>query len=108
MTELQQIIESAFERRDTITPGTVDSATRSAILQAIDLLDSGKARVAEKIAEHLIEVRAIETDLRLTRNFEADDVGGDPFLRRVFVDQGTQRLAQVDPFAMRAIPAPKL
>ena len=39
MTELQQIIESAFERRDTITPGTVDSATRSAILQAIDLLE---------------------------------------------------------------------
>ena len=50
MTELQQIIEAAFERRDTITPGSVDSATKSAILQAIDLLDSGKARVAEKIA----------------------------------------------------------
>ncbi|MGL4715344.1 MAG: 2,3,4,5-tetrahydropyridine-2,6-dicarboxylate N-succinyltransferase [Aeromonas sp.] len=49
MTELQQIIEAAFERRDTITPGSVDSATKSAILQAIDLLDSGKARVAEKI-----------------------------------------------------------
>ncbi|MGL6166606.1 MAG: 2,3,4,5-tetrahydropyridine-2,6-dicarboxylate N-succinyltransferase, partial [Aeromonas veronii] len=43
MTELQQIIEAAFERRDTITPGSVDSATKSAILQAIDLLDSGKA-----------------------------------------------------------------
>ncbi|ANB52483.1 MULTISPECIES: 2,3,4,5-tetrahydropyridine-2,6-dicarboxylate N-succinyltransferase [Aeromonas] len=50
MTELQQIIEAAFERRDTITPGSVDSATKSAILQAIDLLDSGKVRVAEKIA----------------------------------------------------------
>jgi len=49
MTELQQIIEAAFERRDTLTPGTVDSATKAAILQAIDLLDSGKARVAEKI-----------------------------------------------------------
>ena len=36
MTELQQIIEAAFERRDTITPGSVDSATKSAILQAID------------------------------------------------------------------------
>ncbi|MFM5538029.1 2,3,4,5-tetrahydropyridine-2,6-dicarboxylate N-succinyltransferase [Aeromonas veronii] len=50
MTELQQIIEAAFERRDTITPGSVDSATKSAILQVIELLDSGKVRVAEKIA----------------------------------------------------------
>ncbi len=50
MTELQQIIEAAFERRDSITPGSVDAATKAAILQAIDLLDTGKARVAEKIA----------------------------------------------------------
>ena len=50
MTELQQIIEAAFERRDFITPGSVDAATKSAILQTIDLLDAGKARVAEKIA----------------------------------------------------------
>ena len=50
MTELQQIIEAAFERRDSITPGSVDAATKAAILQAINLLDSGKARVAEKIA----------------------------------------------------------
>ncbi|AVP83590.1 2,3,4,5-tetrahydropyridine-2,6-dicarboxylate N-succinyltransferase [Aeromonas hydrophila] len=50
MTELQQIIEAAFERRDSITPGSVDAATKAAILQAIDLLDSGKTRVAEKIA----------------------------------------------------------
>ena len=40
MTELQQIIESAFERRDTITPGSVDSATKAAILQAIELLEN--------------------------------------------------------------------
>ncbi|MGY3928551.1 2,3,4,5-tetrahydropyridine-2,6-dicarboxylate N-succinyltransferase [Aeromonas simiae] len=49
MTELQQIIEAAFERRDTITPGSVDAETKSAILQAIELLDKGQARVAEKI-----------------------------------------------------------
>ena len=50
MTQLQQTIEAAFERRDSITPGSVDAATKAAILEAIDLLDSGKARVAEKIA----------------------------------------------------------
>ncbi|WP_429158762.1 2,3,4,5-tetrahydropyridine-2,6-dicarboxylate N-succinyltransferase [Aeromonas media] len=50
MTQLQQTIEAAFERRDSITPGSVDAATKATILEAIDLLDSGKARVAEKIA----------------------------------------------------------
>lgn len=50
MTELQRIIEDAFERRDAITPTTVDAVTRAAILQTIELLDAGTARVAEKIA----------------------------------------------------------
>ncbi|MGL5286359.1 MAG: 2,3,4,5-tetrahydropyridine-2,6-dicarboxylate N-succinyltransferase [Aeromonas sp.] len=50
MTELQQIIEAAFERRDTITPGSVDAATKAAILQVIEMLDKGQARVTENIA----------------------------------------------------------
>jgi 2,3,4,5-tetrahydropyridine-2-carboxylate N-succinyltransferase len=50
MTELQRLIEEAFERRESITPATVDALTRQAILQTVDMLDSGKARVAEKIA----------------------------------------------------------
>ncbi|WP_409420587.1 2,3,4,5-tetrahydropyridine-2,6-dicarboxylate N-succinyltransferase [Pseudaeromonas sp. ZJS20] len=50
MTELQRIIEDAFERRDAITPTSVDPVTRAAILQTIELLDAGTARVAEKIA----------------------------------------------------------
>ena len=50
MTQLQQTIEAAFERRDSITPGSVDAATKAAILEAIDLLDSGKTQIAEKIA----------------------------------------------------------
>ena len=50
MTELQRLIEEAFERHESITPATVDALTRQAILQTVDMLDSGKARVAEKIA----------------------------------------------------------
>lgn len=49
MQQLQSIIESAFERRADITPNSVDAATRDAINQAVELLDSGKMRVAEKI-----------------------------------------------------------
>ncbi|MCC8364761.1 2,3,4,5-tetrahydropyridine-2,6-dicarboxylate N-succinyltransferase [Xenorhabdus sp. PB61.4] len=50
MAELMGIIESAFENRTNITPTTVDETTRDAINQVIQMLDSGKLRVAEKIA----------------------------------------------------------
>ncbi|MQL50476.1 2,3,4,5-tetrahydropyridine-2,6-dicarboxylate N-succinyltransferase [Photorhabdus khanii] len=49
MQQLKSIIESAFENRATITPTTVNSKTRDAVTQVINLLDSGKLRVAEKI-----------------------------------------------------------
>ncbi|VEH67034.1 2,3,4,5-tetrahydropyridine-2,6-dicarboxylate N-succinyltransferase [Rodentibacter pneumotropicus] len=49
MSNLQAIIESAFEKRADITPKTVDTETRAAIEEVIEGLDSGKYRVAEKI-----------------------------------------------------------
>ena len=47
--KLAQIIDDAFEKRDTITPKT-KGPVRKAVDQALDLLDSGTARVAEKQA----------------------------------------------------------
>jgi len=44
---LQNIIESAWEKRDQITPAT-QGEIRQAVEQAINLLDSGELRVAEK------------------------------------------------------------
>ncbi|MFP1765305.1 2,3,4,5-tetrahydropyridine-2,6-dicarboxylate N-succinyltransferase [Lonsdalea quercina] len=49
MQQLQNVIETAFERRAEITPANADTATREAVNQAINLLDSGALRVAEKI-----------------------------------------------------------
>lgn len=49
MQQLQNVIESAFERRADITPANVDTVTREAVNQVISLLDSGALRVAEKI-----------------------------------------------------------
>ena len=49
MTEqLQRIIDDAFENRSNISPSNVEPAVRSAVETAIDLLDRGQARVAEK------------------------------------------------------------
>ncbi|CAI2491962.1 2,3,4,5-tetrahydropyridine-2,6-dicarboxylate N-succinyltransferase [Serratia ficaria] len=49
MQQLQNVIESAFERRADIAPANVDRVTREAVNQVIGLLDSGALRVAEKI-----------------------------------------------------------
>jgi 2,3,4,5-tetrahydropyridine-2-carboxylate N-succinyltransferase len=50
MSDLQTIIETAFENRDSITPNTVSAEVKQAVESAIALLDSGEARVAEKIS----------------------------------------------------------
>ncbi len=50
LSDLQTIIEAAFEKRANITPATADDAVKLAVQQSIALLNSGEARVAEKIA----------------------------------------------------------
>ena len=50
MAEIQQIIEQAFENRAEINPGNVDAEVKNAVLEAIELLDSGQQRVAEPVA----------------------------------------------------------
>ncbi len=46
---LKNIIETAFEDRANLNPETAPAALKEAVHEAIVLLDSGKARVAEKI-----------------------------------------------------------
>ncbi len=49
MTDLARRIEQAFEARTQLTPNNVDDKLRADVDVAIDMLDSGEARVAEKI-----------------------------------------------------------
>ncbi len=49
MSDLQTIIEAAFEHRADINPRSVDTHVKEAVLEALNLLDSGERRVAEKI-----------------------------------------------------------
>ncbi len=48
-TNLENIINDAFDNRSSISPSTVDSDIKSAILESIELLDNGEKRVAEKV-----------------------------------------------------------
>ena len=48
MSDLENIINEAFERRADISPSSVDVDTKKAVEQAIELIDNGKERVAEQ------------------------------------------------------------
>ncbi len=45
---MQEIIDGAFDRRAEITPRNVDTHVKEAVEEALHLLDTGAARVAEK------------------------------------------------------------
>ena len=47
MQDLRNTIEAAYERRAELAPGSAPRELREAVDHAIELLDSGKARVAE-------------------------------------------------------------
>lgn len=47
--DLQSLIETSFENRMNFTPNNVPNEVKSAVVHTLELLDSGKARVAEKI-----------------------------------------------------------
>ena len=48
--DLQATVEAAFDDRDNVNTGT-GGAVREAVNDALNLLDSGAARVAEKAAD---------------------------------------------------------
>ena len=49
LTTLASTIEQAFDDRANITPTTVSSEIKTAVLDALAALNNGSARVAEKI-----------------------------------------------------------
>ena len=48
MDAIKTIIEQAFENNAEITPRTAPTHLKDAVYEAIERLDSGRARVAEK------------------------------------------------------------
>ena len=48
MSDIESIIVDAFERRADITPRNVDTQSKDAVMSAIEQLDRGEIRVAEK------------------------------------------------------------
>jgi 2,3,4,5-tetrahydropyridine-2,6-dicarboxylate N-succinyltransferase len=49
MSAFKEIVDEAFETRADLTPKTASDAVKEAVFETLKLIDSGKARVAEKI-----------------------------------------------------------
>jgi 2,3,4,5-tetrahydropyridine-2-carboxylate N-succinyltransferase len=106
--ELAQTIDAAFEARDTVNAQT-QGAVRAAVNAALALLDSGKARVAEKQADGSWSVnqwlkKAVLLSFRLNDNAVIQGPGGTNWWDKVpskFEGWGENRFREA---GFRAVP----
>ena len=99
LTDLSRTVDAAWEARSEIGINT-QGAVREAVEQAIELLDAGQARVAEKIGTewvvHQWLKKAVLLSFRLTDNMIiANGPGEGVFwdkVKRVMVASGTGRI----------------
>ncbi|GHB63423.1 2,3,4,5-tetrahydropyridine-2,6-dicarboxylate N-succinyltransferase [Psychrosphaera saromensis] len=107
LTSLQETIEQAFENRDAITPATVTAEVKSSVEQALELLDSGKARVAEKIAGEWVVHQWLKKAVLLSfriRDNEVMDGGETKFYDKVDNKFASYTEADFKQGGMRVVP----
>jgi len=106
-TELRTAIETAWEKRAEISPATTGAA-RDAIEAALELLDSGKARVAEPGAGGWVVnqwlKQAVLLSFRLYPNAIMAGAGGAPVFDKVAVKFEGWDEARFAAAAIRAVP----
>ena len=107
MTELQQIIEAAFENRADITPANVEPTVKQAVLKAIEMLDSGQARVAEpgengwQVNEWLKKAVLLSFRIRENAIMEA---GSTQYFDKVDSKYGSSTAQQMADSGVRVVP----
>ncbi|MEC8324895.1 MAG: 2,3,4,5-tetrahydropyridine-2,6-dicarboxylate N-succinyltransferase [Pseudomonadota bacterium] len=107
MEQLKLTIEQAWENRDNISPASVSDEVFNAINESLALLDSGKARVAEKISGewvvHQWLKKAVLLSFRIRDNAPISD-GVNQFYDKVplkFTDYTPEQFKQE---GMRVVP----
>jgi 2,3,4,5-tetrahydropyridine-2-carboxylate N-succinyltransferase len=73
LAELEAQIEAAWEGRDALNPSTTGAA-REAVMQAIELLDGGQARVAEKVGGEWVVRQWLKKAVLLSFRLQANQV----------------------------------
>ncbi|AQQ00731.1 2,3,4,5-tetrahydropyridine-2,6-dicarboxylate N-succinyltransferase [Pseudoalteromonas aliena] len=107
MSDLKTMIENAWDNRDSISPSTVSSDVKQAIIDALDLLDSGAARVAEKISGewvvHQWLKKAVLLSFRIRDNQPMND-GVNQFYDKVPLKFSDYTPKQFQQGGMRVVP----
>jgi len=79
MTDLQSVIDKAFEARAGISPKTAEPALKEAVAEAIAQLDSGKLRVAEKSGGEWVTHQWLKKAVLLSFRLEDNEVVRDGY-----------------------------
>jgi len=79
MSELQSIIDDAFENRAQISPSSADPKLRNAVQQVIAQLDAGKLRVAERTGDGWTTHQWLKKALLLSFRLEDNHVVRDGY-----------------------------
>src|SRR5699024_1024161 len=99
MTDTQNIIDTAFEQRDRITPASDHAEVRAAVATALAALDAGSVRVAEPTANGWVVnewlKKAVLLSFRLRDNSAMD--GG----HTRYFDKVPAKFAEFDDAAFR-------
>jgi 2,3,4,5-tetrahydropyridine-2-carboxylate N-succinyltransferase len=104
---LRQTIDAAFERRAEINPTNVERSLRDAIEECIGLLDSGRARVAEKQGDQWVVnewlKKAVLLSFRANDN-QLIDSGAARYYDKVALKFADQNAAQLKAGGVRVVP----
>jgi 2,3,4,5-tetrahydropyridine-2,6-dicarboxylate N-succinyltransferase len=74
MTELQPIIDSAWENRAQISPASADAKLRAAVAEVLSMLDAGSLRVAEKAGADWVTHQWVKKAVLLSFRIEDNEV----------------------------------
>ncbi|CAN5390425.1 2,3,4,5-tetrahydropyridine-2,6-dicarboxylate N-succinyltransferase [soil metagenome] len=105
--QLQQIIDSAYEQRQQITPTNVDKQVKDTIIEIVNLLDCGQLRVAEKIAGvwqvHQWLKKAVLLSFKITEN-KVMDAGDMRFFDKLALKYSDMEPEQFIKAGVRIVP----
>ena len=108
MSELQHIIQQAYEHRMDISPTSVDPMIKQAVTEALAQLDQGSARVAEPTGQHQWQVndwlkKAVLLSFRIWDN-QPLDAGVTRYFDKVPTKFGQYSDAELQQSGVRVVP----
>ena len=107
MSNIQEIIEGAFEDRASISPNNASNEIKVAVMDAINQLDSGQARVAEKMNGEWVVNDWLKKAVLLSFRIEENSVmpgGASQYYDKVPPKFANQSAEELEKMGVRIVP----